>query len=140
MLSAVIQHQAKAQGAPDVRLRRSRRAAALLPIACVMFAAAAHSAQAGSGSNPPPAPLAYDTAAYELAPPFQPQDLPWRARDLKGAILERVALEKQRRELDVYYYRIGYTMAFPLPLTRRPGLKELPVPIPGGAQAGWTVE
>src|ERR1035437_7337797 len=52
------------------------------------------------------------------------------ARDLKSAILKRVAVEKQRREMDVYYYRIGYTMAFPLPLARRPGLKELPAALP----------
>ena len=55
------------------------------------------------------------------------------ARDLKSAILKRVAVEKQRREMDVYYYRIGYTTGFPLPLTQRPSLKELPTALPGRA-------
>jgi hypothetical protein len=38
--------------------------------------------------------------------------------------------EKQRRQMDVYYYRIGYTMSFPLPLARQPARQELPVGIP----------
>ena len=120
MVSAIIQHQAVGRGKHDARLLRRCGGTGLLAIACVIFAAAAQSA-----------PLAYETSAYELAPQFQPKNKPWRARNLKNTILERVALEKQRHELDVYYYRVGYTMSFPLPLTCRPTAKELPVAIPG---------
>ena len=108
------------------------RATGLLAIACVTFAAAAHAAPVGNSPKPPPAPLAYETSAYELAPQFQPKAQPWNTRNLKSTIRERVAWEKQRRELEVYYYRIGYTMSFPLPLARRPTLKELPAPLPNG--------
>ena len=89
--------------------------------------------QAASGPPALPAPLAYETSAYELAPQFQPKDQPWHARNLKSILLVRVAREKQRREMDVYYYRIGYTMSFPLPVARWPGLKELPAALPGRA-------
>ena len=112
---------------------RSRPGACLLAITCAALVAAAHSVQAATVPAVPPAPLAYEMSAYELAPQFQPKDRPWRARDLKSAILKRVAVEKQRREMDVYYYRIGYTMGFPLPLTQRPSLKELPAALPGRA-------
>ncbi len=78
-------------------------------------------------------PLAYETSAYELMPELQQGLHAWRRGDLKQAILQRVAREKQRREMDVYYYRIGYTMSYPLPLERRPALKELPSPLPGRA-------
>jgi hypothetical protein len=114
-----IQYPIKAQGGK-----------AVLAITCAALGAAARSAQAATVPAVAPAPLAYEMSAYELAPQFQPKDPPWRARDLKNAILKRVAVEKQRREMDVYYYRIGYTMAFPLSLARRPGLKELPVALP----------
>ena len=57
--------------------------------------------------------------------------IPWRTSDLKRALLERVAREKQRREMDVDYYRIGYTMSYPLPVAVRPSLKQLPAPLPG---------
>jgi hypothetical protein len=116
-----------------VRLRQGCRAAEWLAIAGVTLASAAHSAQVGSSPKAPPAPLDYEMSAYELAPQFQPKDQPWRARNLKSTLLERVAREKQRRELDVYYYRVGYTMSFPLPLARRPTAKELPAAIPGRA-------
>ena len=104
-----------------------------LAIACITLAAAAQAAQVGSSPKTPPAPLAYEMSAYELAPQLQPKAQPWRARSLKSAILERVAREEQRRELDVDYYRIGYTMGYPLPLARRPSLKELPAALPGRA-------
>lgn len=78
----------------------------------------------------PSAPLAYDFAAYELAPQFKQSPVPWNAAEVKQSILERVAFEKQRREMDVYYYRIGYTMAFPLGLAQRPHLEDFPAPLP----------
>jgi hypothetical protein len=102
-------------------------------VICVGFTAAGHTAQAASNAAVPPPPLAYEMSAYELAPQLQPKGLPWHPRTLKSAILARVAAEKQRREMDVCYYRIGYTMGFPLPLARRPSLKELPAPLPGRA-------
>ncbi len=93
--------------------------AGLLAVACAAASAAV-----------PPAPLAYEMSAYELAPQFQPTERPWHARDLKTTLLARVAAEKQRREMDVYYYRIGYTMSYPLPAAARPSLKELPEALP----------
>ena len=133
MVSAVVQHQSKAQGAREARVHRGCHLAGLLAIACVTLAAAAPFAQVASSPKPPPAPLAYETSAYELAPQFQPRDQPWRTRNVKSTLVERVAWEEQRHEMDVYYYRVGYTMSFPLPLTQRPTAKELPVAIPGRA-------
>jgi hypothetical protein len=102
-------------------------------VACIAFAAAADSLQAGKSPNAPPPPLAYETSAYELAAHLQRELQPWRVSDLKKTILQHVAREKRRREMDVYYYRIGHTMGYPLPLAGRPGLKELPAPLPGRA-------
>jgi hypothetical protein len=107
------------------------RAPRLLLLASVALAAAGPRAQAGNGPDAPPPPLAYETSAYELAPYLQQGLHPWRASGLNTVILERAAREKQRREMDVYYYRIGYTMSFALPLDRRPGLKQLPAVLPG---------
>jgi len=75
-------------------------------------------------------PLPYDMAAYELASQFQEQETPRIRSTLTNEILRRVAIEKQRRELDVYYYRIGYTLSFPLKLRHRPIVEELPIGIP----------
>ena len=99
------------------------RLAAAIPCAALVYPASAPAA-----STPA---LAYETSAYELAPHLQPEQRPWNRRALKQEILARVAREKQRQEVDVYYYRIGYTMSFPLPLTRRPELTDLPSPLPG---------
>lgn len=60
-------------------------------------------------------------------------DTPWRPRDLRQAVLDRVAHEKSRSELNVYYYRIGHTISFRLPVAARPGHTDLPVGIAGGA-------
>ena len=133
MVSAVIQRQAKPRVALEIRLSRAWRSPGWLVIAWAALAAAVRSVLAAAGPVVPPAPLAYEMSAYELAPQFQPKGLPWHPRSLKNSILARVATEKQRREMDVYYYRIGYTMGYPLPLTRRPGLKELPAALPGRA-------
>ena len=75
--------------------------------------------------------LAYETSAYELAPEFQGAQRPWHTSELKRTILAHAAREKQRRQMDTYYYRVGFSMSFPLPLTRRPALSELPSPLPG---------
>ncbi len=71
-------------------------------------------------------PLAYDTSAWELAPAFSVNPAPWTRADLERALDERTARQKSRHEIDVYYYRIGHTLAFPLPVTRRPTRADLP--------------
>jgi len=76
-----------------------------------------------------PVPLAYDMGAYELAPQFQEQPAPWGRNELTNEILRRLDFEKHRRELEVYYYRIGYTLSFPLMLIHKPTAQELPVGI-----------
>ncbi|MDO8541914.1 MAG: heparinase II/III family protein [Opitutaceae bacterium] len=77
----------------------------------------------------PPAPLAYDTSAYELAASIPGDPAPWNRNEVERAVRERTVRQKQRHELDVYYYRIGHTLAFPLPLARRPARTELPAGI-----------
>lgn len=83
----------------------------------------------GRAAERPPAPLAYDTSAYELAPQFAVDPAPWGRREIEAAVRARTVEQKQRRELDVYYYRIGHTLAFPLPLDRRPTRADLPAGI-----------
>ena len=73
--------------------------------------------------------LPYDPGAYELtapAPITREEELGRRAR-----------YEKCRKELDVYYYRIGYTLAFPLPLRDMP--MDLPAAIPGIPNYPWGI-
>ena len=113
------------------RRRGSSRWAWLLAVS--LFAGCTGAAPAAEWPVIAAPPLAYETSAYELAPELQAAQRPWRKRDLKRTILQRAAREKQRRELDVYYYRIGHTMAYPLPLERRPALTDLPAPLPGRA-------
>lgn len=71
-------------------------------------------------------PLAYDTAAWELAPAFPVDAAPWTRADLERELRQRSAAQQARHEITVYYYRIGHTLAFPLPVTRRPARAELP--------------
>lgn len=75
-------------------------------------------------------PLAYETSAYELAPQWPPGLRAWQQEDLLGELRRRAAWEKSRRELHVYYYRIGYTIAFPLPVDKRPSPADFPAGIP----------
>ena len=103
----------------------ARRACLLAVCFCRVLLATVYSSFAGKLPEAP-GPLAYDTSAYELAPEFRLQVQPWSVADLKNAFRQRVALEKQRREFDVDYYRIGYTLSFPLPLSMRPKPQELP--------------
>ncbi len=131
MVLTLVQAQMKPPFALKARFCQSCRAIGLLLLGSVALPCPSGSAQAASGPVAPPPPLPYEMSAYELAPQFQPMDRPWSGRDLKSAMLERVAQEKQRREMDVYYYRIGYTMGYPLPLARRPASQELPAALPG---------
>ncbi|MCX7827190.1 MAG: hypothetical protein N2689_16800, partial [Verrucomicrobiae bacterium] len=68
----------------------------------------------------PPPPLAYDASAWEVTP-FVPRGLRvWERGDIEKKLRTRVSAEKCRRELNVYYYRIGHTLAYPLPLASSP--------------------
>jgi hypothetical protein len=92
-----------------------------------VFAATLSAAALGFAASPLPAqPLAYDTAAWELTPKLPVDRAPWTRVELDRELRERTAQQKARHEIDVYYYRIGHTLAFPLPLTRRPTRSELP--------------
>ncbi len=73
----------------------------------------------------------YDPSAPELMLPLPAGLREWTVKDIENELRARVAVEMRRRELDVYYYRIGYTIAFPLPLTASPRMDELPVGIQG---------
>lgn len=80
--------------------------------------------------------LRYDTATYELLPAAGQQGL-WRPADVRGEIRRRAAIAHAATELVVDYYRIGYVLAFPLPLEERPA--EYPAPIPGIADYPWPI-
>lgn len=58
-------------------------------------------------------------------------DKPWSMRELKQAALDLATLEKSRSEMGVNYYRIGYMLAFPLPVAVRPRHEDLPAGIAG---------
>lgn len=84
------------------------------------------------------APLAYEVSAYELAPHLRASaGRCWTPDEARSLRARRVAAEKQRRELHVDYYRIGHRLAFPLPLTQRPGDEQLPPGIEG-IRYPWT--
>ncbi len=74
-------------------------------------------------------PLNYDPSAYELTAAIPRTGEPWRTESLHTEIQARAADEKARREMQIHYYRIGYTLAFPLPVARRHLSGELPVGI-----------
>lgn len=95
-----------------------------------MAAALATAASVTAATEKLPAPLAYEPSSYESAREFTPLAKPWAAADLRREVERRAAREKQRRELNVSYYRIGFTLAFPLPLERRPSTADLPAGIP----------
>jgi hypothetical protein len=73
----------------------------------------------------------YDPAAPELMRPRPAGMEAWTPGDIEREIRTRVEIEKSRRELEIPYYRIGYNLAFPLPLTSSPSMAELPAGIPG---------
>lgn len=90
------------------------------------------------GSGGPRLLIPYDVSAYEREPSLRAAiDKPWKIEELRSCLAERVAAEKAKRELHVYYYRIGYVLAFPLPLTDRPEDARLPEGIPG-MKYPWT--
>lgn len=77
----------------------------------------------------PLSPLNYDPSAYELCDAIPRDAAPWTPDELRAAIRARTAKEKARREMRIHYYRIGHTLAFPLPVARRFVIAELPVGI-----------
>lgn len=108
-------------------------------LAIVVYAsgppAATLTAEPGASGTPARYHLAYEVSAYELAPQWQAGDREWTVRELRDELQRRAAWEKSRQELHVYYYRIGYTLAFPLPLASRPapdafpfGIREITYP------------
>jgi hypothetical protein len=79
--------------------------------------------------------LGYDPSTFELSGQT-PRGLRRRgAEELAVAFSNRVAQEKTRQELAVYYYRINHTMAFPLPLAARP--EHMPQGIPEMKAYPW---
>jgi len=76
-------------------------------------------------------PLAYDPSAYEQAAGIPGDSPPWDAEMLRHTLRERATLEAARREIIVHYYRIGHTLAFPLPVRDRGRVEDLPAPIAG---------
>ncbi len=64
--------------------------------------------------------LNYDTAAYETSSVIPSVFKKWCRDELQEELINRIKKEKERIELQVYYYRIGYTMAFPLPVSDIP--------------------
>jgi hypothetical protein len=87
----------------------------------------------------------YDPSAPERLPALAPGLGQWEAQDLESELRARAGFELSRCELDVCYYRIGYTIAFPLPLTVSPRMADLPVGISGITYPwytwlGWSLE
>ncbi|MFD0714504.1 heparinase II/III family protein [Paenibacillus sp. GCM10027626] len=79
----------------------------------------------------------YDVAAYELFPALQPELKQWCQADYEAELQIRILQEKEKQELQVYFYRIGYTLAYPLPLARLPDM--MPKGIPHLAEYPWNV-
>jgi hypothetical protein len=86
----------------------------------------------------PPAPWSYEVSACELSPDLRAAaGRCWTMDQARSVLAQRVAVEKQRRELRVVYYRIGYPLAFPLPLSQRLDEAQLPMGIEG-IRYPWT--
>jgi len=69
----------------------------------------------------------------------------WQPEDIRKEIRARAGAEKRRREMTVYYYRIGYPISYPLPLVKSPEMNALPVGIQGITYPwytwlGWALE
>ena len=84
-------------------------------------------------------PLVYDTSAFELSPDYVADSAPWTTSDLEQAIRERARVEKARQEITVNYYRIGHTLAFPLPVNRRYTSADLPAGIAKMEHYPWLI-
>ncbi len=58
--------------------------------------------------------------------------LQWNQNDLTQVIVNRAKFEKGLKEVDVFYYRIGFSIAYRLPVAQRPKKQDMPVGIPSG--------
>jgi hypothetical protein len=79
--------------------------------------------------------LGYDSSTFELCGLTARGLQRHYGKDLAVALAGRVAQEKARKELAVYYYRINHTMAFALPLAARP--EQMPKGIPEMRAYPW---
>lgn len=62
----------------------------------------------------------YDPGHFELLPGLGRRQTPWERADVLDELANRVSEQKHADELRVDYYRIGYRLAFPLPLLDYP--------------------
>lgn len=116
-----------------------------IALSVIMLAAWGLAARAGDEKQCPDdtaavplPPLAYEVSAYELSPLLRAASgRCWTLEEVKSELSRRIAAEKQCGELHVNYYRIGHTLAFPLPLAWRPADDQLPVGIEG-MRYPWT--
>ena len=79
--------------------------------------------------------LGYDPSTFELAGQTPRGVVRQTSESIQASFAQRVAVEKERKELAVYYYRVNHTLAFPLPLTSRP--VDFPPGIPGMTNYPW---
>jgi len=84
-------------------------------------------------------PLVYETSAFELSPDYPIDPEPWSRGDLEQTLRERCETQKARREIHINYYRIGYPLAFPLPVDRRYTSADLPEGISGMEHYPWLI-
>ncbi len=79
--------------------------------------------------------LGYDTSTFELSSQTARGLHHYTIGNITQTLRLRVVQEKQRQELAVFYYRIQHTMAFPLPVDKRPN--QMPKGIPNLAAYPW---
>lgn len=89
------------------------------------------------GTNGPRRVPRYDLGDHEAATGLERRTEPWSVEDVYDEIRRRAAVYRDRRELIVDYYRIGFHLAFPLPLKKRP--TELPVGVIGDRPYPWLI-
>ncbi|HEY6739823.1 MAG TPA: heparinase II/III family protein [Actinopolymorphaceae bacterium] len=87
----------------------------------------------------------YETSAHEQARAIPGHPTPWTAEDVAAELHRRARTYLSARQITVHYYRIGHTLAFPLPLEERP--REFPPvvvahrsPYPWLIWLGWELE
>src|SRR5690625_4817484 len=81
----------------------------------------------------------YDVSAYELNKKVDVGLRKWSKKEYEQELKLRQEQEMTREELHVYYYRIGHTLAFPLPLQQLPPIKQFPKGIPNLREYPWYI-